>query len=189
MNKISRLSLSELEVVIPCFENDALRDVVGGGSGTYADPFTSAQVDAMIYNGTWTGGFVDGIGWVGGSTTIYGYNIPGTTTVYNYGSTPVDYLLGKFDKAIDQAISQWVNNLIPCIGGYSQAVTNQLVANMYSMNIPPNTSIRVVKTTDNSDQINELGTITIYNANTGVKITSFHMTVSNCAKFCSTGSL
>ena len=72
MNRLSNLSLSELEVVMPCFENEVLRDVIGGGTGTYADPFTFAEMDAMVYAGTWEGGFVEGLGMLGGTITYTG---------------------------------------------------------------------------------------------------------------------
>ena len=75
--KLKRLSLSQLNERTLSFESDVLRTVIGGGNGSQGNPFSWEEVDSMMDNGTWEGGYVDNGGtpyYLGGSTgaTIYG---------------------------------------------------------------------------------------------------------------------
>ena len=56
--KLSRFRLSALESEVPSFEADVLRSIVGGGTGTYSNPYSWDQVESMIDAGTWSGGYV-----------------------------------------------------------------------------------------------------------------------------------
>jgi hypothetical protein len=41
--------------------------------GSYQNPYTDSEFEEMMENGTWLGGFVENIGYIGPSAIIYGY--------------------------------------------------------------------------------------------------------------------
>jgi len=67
MKKLTRSDLKGLCVVFPLLNEKQQKAVLGGTN----DDFTWEQAVAMMDDGTWTGGYVDGI-YMGPCTTIYG---------------------------------------------------------------------------------------------------------------------
>lgn len=59
MRKLTRQSLDELAQVMPVIDEREMRSFVGGGDGTYNNPYTEAEYEEMMNSGNWYGGFVD----------------------------------------------------------------------------------------------------------------------------------
>jgi len=130
MIKLSRLSLSELEVVIPCFENDALRDVVGGGAtGSYAISggnivnyefdgekycvFYGDNGDSFVFRGVNVGS-----GSMGGGVA---YQLNGTIHLGDsYSSFDVDDMLHEYGHYMQQILGSF--------GSYVGVAANSLWA-------------------------------------------------------------
>lgn len=66
MKKLTRKSLEELAKTLPVIEESFQMSYVGGGDGTSASPYTQAEFDSIADSGTWSGGYVEGWGYVGG---------------------------------------------------------------------------------------------------------------------------
>ena len=70
--KLTKESLAELAARMPVLSENAQRGFIGGGKGTENDPFTEAEYDQMVADGTWNGGYVDGWGYTFSDVTITG---------------------------------------------------------------------------------------------------------------------
>ena len=64
MRKLTRKNLEELAMILPVIEQKLLSSYVGGGNGTYEDPYTMTEFNDMADCGRWNGGFVEGLGFV-----------------------------------------------------------------------------------------------------------------------------
>src|SRR5690554_3218827 len=73
MKTLTRKNLSDLARVMLQISEREQRSYVGGGSGTYEDPYTIAEFDMMCANGTWNGGYVEEWGYTFPDVTSYGY--------------------------------------------------------------------------------------------------------------------
>ena len=58
MKQLSRKNLDELAKVMPVISEMEQRSFIGGGSGTFTDPYTEEEYERMIASGTWEGGYV-----------------------------------------------------------------------------------------------------------------------------------
>lgn len=58
MKKLTRKNLSELAKTLPVIEKDVQSSFVGGGDGTYKNPYTMGEIEPLINNGTFKGGYV-----------------------------------------------------------------------------------------------------------------------------------
>ena len=70
--KITRLSLDELRAIMPVLKETEQRYFIGGGSGNVGRVYTQQEYDAISSSGTWMGGYVEGLGYVGPEVTISG---------------------------------------------------------------------------------------------------------------------
>lgn len=68
MRKLTRKSLEELAKTLPKIEKSFQMSYIGGGDGTSTSPYTAAEFDNMLSEGSWNGGYVDGMGYVGNDT-------------------------------------------------------------------------------------------------------------------------
>ena len=64
MKKVGRLNLFELKDRINIIDKELQKEIVGTGAGTIDDPFTIDEFDNMLNYGTWSGGYVAGMGFV-----------------------------------------------------------------------------------------------------------------------------
>ena len=79
MKKVGRFSLFELEDTSSVIDKASQKTFMGGGSGSFTEPYTQDEFDSMMYSGHWNGGFVYGMGWVIPQVYIYSnrYNYAG----------------------------------------------------------------------------------------------------------------
>ena len=73
MKKLTRKSLSELAKTLPVIEKDVQASYIGGGDGSRNNPYTMAEIETLIENGTFKGGYIkDSAGsvdyWIGVAT-------------------------------------------------------------------------------------------------------------------------
>jgi hypothetical protein len=74
MKRLEKVSLfekmaSELQVL----REEECKGVLGGGNGTYGNPYSSNEYWSMLDTGNWTtGGYVNGMGYVSPKVTITG---------------------------------------------------------------------------------------------------------------------
>src|SRR5690554_542089 len=73
MKTLTRKNLSDLARVMLQISEREQRSYVGGGTGTYEDPYTIAEFDMMCANGTWNGGYVEEWGYTFPDVISYGY--------------------------------------------------------------------------------------------------------------------
>ena len=66
MRKLTRMSLEELAMTLPVVENEIQASYVGGGNGTYEDPYTQKEYYSMLAIGSWQGGYVENMGHING---------------------------------------------------------------------------------------------------------------------------
>jgi hypothetical protein len=71
------------------------RSYVGGGAGTYEDPYTVAEFDMMCANGMWNGGYVEGWGYTFSEVTSYG-SYGGNSGYYSYDGYGDYYFWGYY---------------------------------------------------------------------------------------------
>ena len=71
MKKVGRFSLFELEDASSVIDKASQKTFIGGGSGSFTEPYTQDEFDSMMYSGHWNGGFVYGMGWVIPQVYIY----------------------------------------------------------------------------------------------------------------------
>lgn len=88
MKKLTRKSLDEMARTLPRISEIKQCSFIGGGTGTKDDPFTEQEFNGMLENGSWFGGFVQDMGYVGMDITI----------TPNGSSTPMN---GQFVNAAD----------------------------------------------------------------------------------------
>ena len=83
MKKLSLLKLEELARSMPVLDETDQRNVVGGAGspppGAATGTYTFEQMEAMIDNGTWSGGIVSGMGYVLPSSIATGAYTPPPT--------------------------------------------------------------------------------------------------------------
>ena len=101
--KLERLTFSELETEMRCFEHDALRTIIGGGNGTSNNPYSWGDVDSMLDQGTWTGGYVND-----GYETFY---LQPMTLCTIYGSNNNGGSGGYLSNSILQTIAGEIANM------------------------------------------------------------------------------
>jgi len=81
MKKMTKLSLDKLAKEMPVISELAQKAYIGGGDGSAGNPFTESEMDSMVASGTWSGGNVVGMGYVGTGGTASGtIGGPGATT-------------------------------------------------------------------------------------------------------------
>lgn len=72
--KLKRKSLEELSKVMPVLDSATQDGIVGGGSGTYFDPYSQTEFMQICTTGYFSGGYVDtpgGVMWYGGNGSGY----------------------------------------------------------------------------------------------------------------------
>nr|WP_320057661.1 hypothetical protein [uncultured Bacteroides sp.] len=172
MRKLTKKSLCKLAKTMPVIEEKALMKFIGGGSGTSADPYTQAELDRMINNGTWDGGFVNNYGYVANDVFIYGNSAYPGGTDQTYYSFP-DYITSLSNNGYEQILNQ-VIGAIPLLGGVASYTSSQyenmtrdiqreLLSNGYNAS-----SIFILATTDQRDST----LFSVYDAGSGRLITS-----------------
>ncbi|MDR1682855.1 MAG: hypothetical protein LBS25_05665 [Candidatus Symbiothrix sp.] len=62
--------LDDLAVKMSVIGREEQRSLVGGGTGTYGDPYTETEFNTMCDNGTWGGGYVNWGGTMGITYTM-----------------------------------------------------------------------------------------------------------------------
>lgn len=77
MKKLTKKNLDELAKVMPVLSETEQRSYVGGGgtpegSGLYGPPYTLEEYRVMIASGHWSGGVVEGYGYITSEETITG---------------------------------------------------------------------------------------------------------------------
>ncbi len=65
MKKLTKQSLDELAKVMPVLSEEVQISLIGGGDGSMSNPYTVQEFDQMSDSGTWTGGYVSGLGYIG----------------------------------------------------------------------------------------------------------------------------
>jgi hypothetical protein len=73
MKRLNRLRLEQLEEQLLPLESGILSSLIGGGNGSYENPYTVSEMDSLLDNGNWNGGYVVGMGYVLPASTTYGY--------------------------------------------------------------------------------------------------------------------
>lgn len=64
MKKVGLLNFLELKNVVNIIDKESQKEIIGAGAGTIDDPFTMDEFDYMLNYGTWSGGYVAGMGFV-----------------------------------------------------------------------------------------------------------------------------
>lgn len=96
MKKITKKDLASLRIEFAPLNKTEMQRFIGG-NGEYMDDGVSwiSWEDYCNYQGTWTGGWVYGLGYVGPEITIYGNN---NGSYSGYGSNIVVYSMNDFDN-------------------------------------------------------------------------------------------
>lgn len=119
MRKLKKLNLEELKKTMPVIGEIDQRKYIGG-----TDPiYTMDQVDAMIDNGTWQGGEVEGWGYMGPASVIFsgsGTNI--SLTEFSSGIA----MNGTPDRIADMVIGS-IPVMGPWFDSIAQGLTNAKV--------------------------------------------------------------
>lgn len=84
--KITRATLNELAKEMALLSEQEQKAYLGGGSGTEMDPYTYIEYSRLADNGLWTGGHVEGLGYIS------------TVEVIVYAQRPYPSILSIFDK-------------------------------------------------------------------------------------------
>lgn len=97
MRKLTRKSLEELAKTLPVIEDRFQKSYVGGGDGTSTSPYTAAEFDNMLSEGSWNGGYVDGMGYVGNDTVCTNDN---PSNAGGDGTSANPYTKAEFDSML-----------------------------------------------------------------------------------------
>ena len=92
--KLTRKSLNELAIMMPILSEIQQKTFVGGGDGTYGNPYTWEEYSNFLTKGTWYGGYVDGYGFVDSSGSYDSgtyYDTSGSYGIGDSGSTSGSY--------------------------------------------------------------------------------------------------
>ena len=73
-----KYSLKELEHLLPVLDENEQKAIMGGGNGTYNNPFTQMEYLNLVAENHWSGGYVDGLGLVDRYTNV-SYNSSGSS--------------------------------------------------------------------------------------------------------------
>ena len=97
MKKLEKLSLKQMEQEMPVIGGDKRRKIIGGSDVVW---YTQEELDKWVTFGNWTGGYVEGIGYVGPCTTVEGSDPNGP-----YGQDYIDLTAEeKFMKAYGEGL-------------------------------------------------------------------------------------
>ncbi|MDR0891812.1 MAG: hypothetical protein LBN24_04280 [Mediterranea sp.] len=120
MKKITKSSLDELAKIMPIVSHEEECHILGGGDGTYDNPYTRAEFYALLWNQEWSGGYV---GDSSGSATYIGYirqNDPSVTGSI-YGSDIGSVSEAEFGRML--ANGTWSGGVVNGYGYVAAAVT------------------------------------------------------------------
>ena len=78
-----KYSLKELEHLLPVLDENEQKAIMGGGSGSYYDPFTRDEFLSMQICGNWQGGYVYGMNYIGKNENV-SWSMDGTLQVGSY---------------------------------------------------------------------------------------------------------
>lgn len=113
--KLKRKSLEELSKVMPVLDSATQDGIVGGGSGTYFDPYSQTEFMQICTTGYFSGGYVDtpeGVMWYGGNGSGY-YWDPGTSSTQNHSEQDdSSNLISRFSLAFGVS-EEFVKNNCP----------------------------------------------------------------------------
>ena len=87
---------------------------------------TQAELDAMISNGTWQGGYVDGLGYVSKAVVVEGFDLQKWSQFF-YQSQPYNGSIGESDS------TRWdrMNELNKRTGGYDPGIIREWLIRRY----------------------------------------------------------
>lgn len=79
MKKLEKKTLDELASIMPVISETETAQIIGGSGSASGTMYTWAQAESMMDNGTWTGGYVEGMGYVLPEVVVSG----STSTTYS----------------------------------------------------------------------------------------------------------
>jgi hypothetical protein len=83
--RVGKISLFSMASSLNVLSENETKSVLGGGDGTSSNPFTEEEFYAMLDAGTWTGGYVAGLGYAAPEVTVTGYY------KYKFSDTDLNY--------------------------------------------------------------------------------------------------
>jgi len=166
MKTEKRMRIKELERDFSILTENQQRGIVGG--------YTWAEAESMMDHGTWTGGFVDGMGYVGAQVVIF--NESSSSISGNYYSSIPNWVSSQLMTSLSDAMA--LAGLPPIISQgatigaayFNNQILQCLIQTMNS-NVPNNEPIFVSVTNFHSyDYYNLQIRVTVYSARTGTML-------------------
>ncbi|GHV18090.1 hypothetical protein FACS1894179_08490 [Bacteroidia bacterium] len=165
MRKLTRSDVDTLRKELPVLD-EAMQKSIYGGCGNYGSP----PIDAYIYSieeygymlgsGSWTGGFVEGMGYVGGQVVV----MP-----FQYFNSAAEYVNSLSTDFWDSGAAGLIDKFVPGSGMYRDYFNNQqmqCVSGLFTANYNGAVYINVISSPSGS--YTDLSTvIEVYNATTG----------------------
>lgn len=120
-----KYSLKELEHLLPVLDENEQKAIMGGGSGSYYDPFTPMEYLNLVAENHWSGGYVDGLGLVDRYTNV-SYNSSGWNSSADESSYLDKYEWGSVNRYVPVYGSAFSNTLdeVTCSTEYFTKFSN-----------------------------------------------------------------
>jgi len=149
MKKLKKLSLKQMEGEMAMIGSDEQRFFVGGSGVVYS----FSDYEQMVANGTWTGGEVEGMGYIG--YTASDVKVYSGSGAYYTGSELIDNMT---NEGLNQ-IASIIWGEVPMLGSYVSFLSDEMAtrngdfANVLWSNGYSNDAICYVRETNNGDEV------------------------------------